>query len=221
MAHVEDIRLRSVAENGNPPRVMRPRHEVSKRKPTQRVVVLLVERQIRPVIGVDEEVRNGLVEGKTPFEESEVGSRDEIEPSRRAVGVQGSVTTAVQPESEIVFAVSGPKHHLVVVSQDRHKAASVGQDDQLIENALAVDATINVIAQRDDRVVRLRIDGLDECGQGGRAAVDVANGYFSSGHGSPLLFFHHNGQMELTILKHAREMTGCIFETRLQKKKTA
>lgn len=182
------------------------------------MVVLPVEREIGPVVGVDEEVRVGLEERHAPFEETEVYDGDQIDSACGPVAVEGSVTTAVEPESEIVLAIPGVQHHLIVISQDRHEAAAVGQGDQLVENAFAVEATIYEITERHDGVFGLRIDGLDECGQGGRATVNVTNGYCSTGHGSPFLF-HDEGQMERTFLKQARELTGSIFETRLQKEK--
>lgn len=61
-----------------------------------------------------------------------------------------------EPKTQIVPAVAGVKHHLVMVAQDRDQAAVLGQRDQLVEHSFGVEAAIDLITQSNDRVVRRR-----------------------------------------------------------------
>src|SRR5262249_26790587 len=50
-------------------------------------------------------------------------------------------------------------------------------------HALAVRASVDDVAQRDHGVARVRPDGVEQRGQGPRAAVDVPDGDGPAGHG--------------------------------------
>jgi hypothetical protein len=61
-----------------------------------------------------------------------------------------------------------------MVAQQRDQPAPAGEVDQALQHAATVRAAVDVVAQQDDRVVWARRDGIDQGGQGIRAAVDVA-----------------------------------------------
>ena len=90
----------------------------------------------------------------------------EVDLASVAIRVEGRDSTELHPRSECRPIVFGRQHDLVVIAEDRDQAASLRQIDQHVEHALRVEASINVIAQRDDRVIWLRIDGGKDRGQG-------------------------------------------------------
>src|SRR5438105_967047 len=68
-----------------------------------------------------------------------------------------------------------------MVAEDRNEPASNGQLYQHVEHALGVHSSVHVVAQRDERVVLLWIDGSQDRAKGVRAAVNVSDGD-SAGH---------------------------------------
>lgn len=63
-----------------------------------------------------------------------------------------------------------------MVAQQRDKPAPIRQIDQHVEHASAVWPSIHVVAERDDRVFRSRLDQSEQSGQSGRMSVDVSDG---------------------------------------------
>lgn len=63
-----------------------------------------------------------------------------------------------------------------MIAENRHKSAPLRQVDQHVENALGIHATINGVANGDDRVVGFRIDCEKDRSKGVRAAVDISDG---------------------------------------------
>ena len=53
-----------------------------------------------------------------------------------------------------------------MIATKAHEVAATSQFEKLIDHALAVDPTVDVIAERDDGILGLRVDGLDQGGQG-------------------------------------------------------
>jgi hypothetical protein len=102
--------------------------------------------------------------------------RDQVHAPGRAVRVQAGDAPAVHPESKVRSPFPGTQQHLFVVAQDRNETAAAGQGNQLVDHAPAVDTPVHVVTQRDDGVVRLRRDGLDQLRQGDGTAVYVTDG---------------------------------------------
>jgi len=69
-----------------------------------------------------------------------------------------------------------------MVPQKRDDGASLGYGDDLLHDASAVRATVNVIADEDERILRRRLDCLDERCQGFGAAVNIPDGDDALGH---------------------------------------
>ena len=63
-----------------------------------------------------------------------------------------------------------------MIADERNQAAAASQFEQLFEHAPAVGSSVDIIAERDDRVGRARLDRLQQGGQRRGATVDVANG---------------------------------------------
>ena len=72
-----------------------------------------------------------------------------------------------------------------MVAHQRDQVASALKFDQLVQHTLAVDPPIHVVAQRDERVVRLNVDGGENRGEGCGTAVDVADGDGARRHRLP------------------------------------
>ena len=65
-----------------------------------------------------------------------------------------------------VDAGAGLLEHLVVVAQQRDQAAAAAQVDQSVEHSPAVRPSVDIIAQRDEAVLRAWADGLNQGVQG-------------------------------------------------------
>jgi hypothetical protein len=104
-----------------------------------------------------------------------MGGGDQIQPADVAVRIERRDPAAIQPELKIGSAVTGVKHHLVVVAQERNKLASVGECNQLIEDSTTIVASINHVTERDDHIVRLQIDGPQKRLKSNCASVDVGD----------------------------------------------
>ena len=116
--------------------------------------LLAVQRHARPIVAVQEEVRLGFVDQAALAEEVEV-LRGHALGHAPAVGIQ-RLFPAEQPPiaHQLHAAVADPQHHLVVVAQQRNELALLPQFQQAVERSAAVGAAVDVIAQRDQRVLR-------------------------------------------------------------------
>ena len=79
-----------------------------------------------------------------------------------------------------MWIISAVEHHLLVVAEDRDQLATTTQIDQEIENFSTVRASVDVISQRDDGVVRSGDDGFQKGFQRRCVSVDVADSDQSS-----------------------------------------
>src|SRR4051794_32027317 len=61
---------------------------------------------------------------------------------------------------------------------------ATAQVDEPVEHTTGVRATVDIITQSDDHVLRAGPDGVEEGMEGRRAAVDVADGDGATGHES-------------------------------------
>ena len=140
------------------------------------MAALLIQGQIGIVIGMDEEVRVGLEVRHARTQEVEVFVGNEIDLSAVAIRVESRDSTELHPRPESPSVLLCFEHDLVVIAEQRDEAASLRQIDQRVEHAFGVDAPIHMIAERDDRVILLRIDGGKDRGKSVRTAVDVSDG---------------------------------------------
>ena len=126
-------------------------------------------------------MRVGLVKRDALFKKLEVFWGNVTESSRRRIGIEGGIAADVHPMLKISVTVPCMEHHLVMIAKNRDEMTTIGQGNQLVENSLRVQSTVNVIAQSDNGVVWLRVDCRDESGQGDRATVNISDGDYS-GH---------------------------------------
>jgi hypothetical protein len=78
-----------------------------------------------------------------------------------------------------------------MVAQERDHRTSLAQGAYLVKNAFAAGASVDVIAEEDQRVLQCRLDGLDYRDKGLRAAVNVADCDDAVGHGRPPVALSH------------------------------
>ena len=130
---------------------------------------------------MDEEVGFGLEHVAAAFEERDVLRRHR--PRHVAVvAAIGRVAAEQQPVlDDVLVAFADVQQHLVVVAQDRHQSALLRQCDQPVDHPGAVRPAIDEVAEHDQGVVGLRADGRQQPVQGGRVAVDVADGNRAAG----------------------------------------
>ena len=92
-------------------------------------------------------------------------ARNQADLSRHSC--RGRDAAHFQEEAKGSFVVAGFEHRGVVISKDRDQVAATSQIEKLIEDALGVVPSVDVIAERDDGVVGLGIDGFDQGGESG------------------------------------------------------
>ena len=93
-----------------------------------------------------------------------------------AVGGQGGVTAHGEETVEGGFTIEQAEQALVVVSQDRDQFAVGGEADQAFDDARAISASVDVVAQGDHLILAQGSICLDESVEGIRTAVDIADG---------------------------------------------
>jgi hypothetical protein len=69
----------------------------------------------------------------------------------------------------------GEKHFLMI-AHERKQTAPARKGQELVEDAAAVGSAVDVVAERDDFVLRAWLDSLDQGRQRPGAAVEVADG---------------------------------------------
>src|SRR5262249_40676547 len=71
---------------------------------------------------------------------------------------------------------------LLVIALERDEAAATGQGEEPIQHAAAVRPPVDVVAQGNERILRVGRDGIEQGVERVEAAVDVADGDGTSGH---------------------------------------
>lgn len=69
-----------------------------------------------------------------------------------------------------------------MIAQERNQPALSSKLKESIQDAPAVAATIDVVAQGDDCVILIQLSRVNHGVQGGQAAVDVADRYSALCH---------------------------------------
>ena len=89
----------------------------------------------------------------------------------QAVGFEGLLASAHQPQAALLLVVPGFQHHHVMVAAECDEAPCRMQLQQQVEDAARVGATVDVVAECDELVVRFERDGVEqgrECCQAAR-----------------------------------------------------
>ena len=93
--------------------------------------------------------------------------RHQVKPTAVAIAVEGGDPAHFQKEAKGSLVVAGCEHRGVVISKDWDQVAATSQIKKLVENALGVVTSIDDIAEGDDGVLGLGIDGGDQGRKGG------------------------------------------------------
>src|SRR6185437_6477076 len=106
MPQVADLAvgLQSVADDGRFARTMRARGKIAQRPPKQDVAVLLLQRQIGQVIGVDEKMLALDMIQPAALEEFEMLRGNLVETRRRIVRAQRRQPAAGEPQPDVCLA---------------------------------------------------------------------------------------------------------------------
>src|SRR6185437_12279689 len=124
------IGLQRVADDGRFARTMRAGRKIAQRPPKQDVAVLLLQRQIGQVIGVDEKMLALDVVQPAAFEKREVTRGNLVETRRRIVRAQGRQPAAGEPQPHVRLAAFRGQQHFFVIAQQRHEPAAAFQLDE-------------------------------------------------------------------------------------------
>ena len=104
-------------------------------------------------------------------------------PAPIGIRLEGLLAAEVQPGSQLRLGFQGCEQHFFMVAADEDEVAAAREVDELLDAIPRIRPPVDDVAEDDDRVLGLGIDGLDEGLQGGGTAVDVADGEESVGHG--------------------------------------
>jgi hypothetical protein len=69
-----------------------------------------------------------------------------------------------------------------MIAQEGHQAALVAYFQQLIDYTARIWSAVDGVAERDQRVTRCRLNGIDKRTERGRTSVDISNRNDSLGH---------------------------------------
>ncbi len=116
---------------------------------------------------------------------------------------------AVAPCAETVPSLACFEHHDFVVALKGNKPATTLQLNEPIEHALGIGPAINVIAERDDKIIRLRFDEVQERIKRREAAVDVTDGEGAHCR-SRLTSFHNHSNRVAAAQAQGREAAAKV-----------
>jgi hypothetical protein len=100
-----------------------------------------------------------------------------------AVRSKGLHSAELHPKVQLGLAFQGRYQHLLVVAHEWDNGAALAQRDDLLQDAPAVRATVDEVAEEDHRVLLGRLDGFQKGREGIGAPVNVADGDDAVGHG--------------------------------------
>ena len=179
VAQVHDLTIRcgGMADNGHLAGVVPTGKIIPLQGPPEhRLGILLSEWPVGKVVGMDKEMVIGFVIEPQPLEKCPMFPRHEAHRPARAIRVQGNVAAELHPEREVVTALPGTQHHLLVIAHQGNQVALAFEPDQLVQHTLGIRAAINVVAQSDQRIRRPEINQPQEGCQGLGMSVDVTDG---------------------------------------------
>src|SRR5262249_39341416 len=80
------------------------------------------------------------------------------------------------PLFQHVIPAAGLEHHDVMVAAQSDELSGIAQLQELLEDAARVGATVDIIAQSDELVLRTQRDRLQQSLEDGGVPMDVADG---------------------------------------------
>src|SRR5262245_46092713 len=80
-----------------------------------------------------------------------------------------------KPPPQVADVAESIEQRLFVIPQKRNQPATTGKSNESINDSAAVRTPVDVVAQRDQRILRPRIDCIDERSQSSQTAVDVTD----------------------------------------------
>lgn len=101
--------------------------------------------------------------------------RYQVRSPRVAVGIKAGNAAAFHPPIEFLLTLLALQHHLVVVTQHANKFTASLQSNQFFDHAARIETAIYVVSQRNNDVLRLRIDRFNQGFESYRTSVDIAN----------------------------------------------
>lgn len=178
--HRSPIFLRRVAADHCLAGLMR-RRRVVEFLPEAHVLGLFGERPIGVCIGVNEEMRFGLVVVATCIaNELPMGVGDVRELGAmivRGIRLQRRIAATHSPaQHRTIEGVRGLQHHNLVVAFERNEGSGGVTRDEPVDHVARTRAAVDVIAERDEQVVVGDGNALDERHECVEAAVDVTDG---------------------------------------------
>jgi hypothetical protein len=99
-----------------------------------------------------------------------------------ARGAEGPRAAAGKPLPQRNDVTEGVEQHLLVIAEKRDQPPTSGQLDELFQDAAAIGAPVDAVAECDKRFFRARANGIDESDPCLPAAVNVADRYGASRH---------------------------------------
>ena len=92
------------------------------------------------------------------------------------IGTKRHVAAGFNPEFIPIPAGARLQHHQFMVAAQGDEFAAFLPGDEPIENSTGMRAAIDVVAERDDNIVRVKRHEFGERGQRLETTMDVANG---------------------------------------------
>lgn len=141
--------------------------------PVANLFRLLVHRQLRDVVRMDENMLIGFDVRATMAEQIEVPLGD----GRQSTTVAGDGGTSphLHPKLGVAASTGAGQEHDFVVAENQLGAATLLQFDQQVEHSTGIGSAIDVVAEQNQAIVRPRLDRLYQASQRFAAAVDITD----------------------------------------------
>lgn len=143
--------------------------------PSQEVDRLVFHLHLGVVVGMDDDVRWGLVVGEKRFEEFAVGGWDNRQVADEAVAFHGFVSTVVEPAEGFASSLEDREHHFFMVSHEWKKLRVGFEFYEPIDDPFGVWSSVDVVSDGYYDVFLSRSDGGKKGVQGAEAAVDITD----------------------------------------------
>lgn len=123
---------------------------------------------------MDENVGVGLVVGLGIAEEIPVRFGDAFE---AAIGFEGGAAAPdVEPVGEVGFVDGGEEEFFLMISVEAGDVEFFLQSDDELDDAFGIGTTVDVVADEDEMVFRLRVNDFNHLLKRDEAAVEVTDG---------------------------------------------
>lgn len=99
-----------------------------------------------------------------------------------AIRFDGRTAANFKPVIGLRLAIQKVQHHFFMIAKQRNELASFTQRKHFVNHLPAVRPAIDTVAQRDQRIIRLRLNDFDESAQRLCTSMDIANSDHALGH---------------------------------------